>query len=417
MTIEILRRALSSLARNHTRTILTLTGITWGVACFVILFAYGDGFQTAIQLGLAHYGKSVTVIWNGQTSLQAGGQRAGRAVHMQMSDVQDVRDNCPLITRVSPEIYRYYPVKSALRLTSTGIRGVNDEYGEMRGHFIEQGRRLSPEDLRYARRVAVLGHDLKIKLFSEAPAVGEEVRINGLAFTVVGVMQKKVAMSNYFQPDDRCAFIPYTAMSALTSTRYLSVLVVQCVNPAFEDEALAQVSRVLGRNHNFDPKDEKALSMNRWKEMAKIFSAITIGMKILLVVIGTLTLSIGGVGLMNVMLVSVTERTREIGLLKALGARKRHIRFQFLLEALAIAAVGGLSGYLLAQFAAWIIGVIPFWSTILDDPTRQADIHLNFSWTAVVTAVTTLGLVGLASGLFPAIRASRLDPVEALRHQ
>jgi putative ABC transport system permease protein len=417
MTIEILRRAFSSLARNHTRTFLTLMGITWGVACFVILFAYGDGFQNAINLGLAHYGKSVTVIWNGQTSLQVGGQRAGRAVHMEMTDYEEIRANCPLVSRVSPEIFRYYPVKSTLRLTSTGIRGVNAEYGEMRGHFIEQGRLLSPEDVHYARRVVILGHDLKVKLFSEAPAVGEEVRINGLAFTVVGVMQKKVAMSNYFQPDDRCAFIPYTAMNALTSTRWLSVLVVQCVNPALEDQALAQVTEVIAHNHHFDPKDPKALIMNRWKQMAQIFSAITVGMKALLVVIGVLTLSIGGVGLMNVMLVSVTERTREIGLLKALGARRRHIRLQFLMEALAIAAIGGISGYLLAELAAWIIGVIPFWSTILEDPTRQADIHLNFSFTAVMTAVTTLGLVGIASGLFPAIRASRLDPVEALRHE
>jgi len=178
-----------------------------------------------------------------------------------------------------------------------------------------------------------------------------------------------------------------------------------------------QVKQVLGRNHNFDPNDERALIMNRWRFMQNIFDGIQIGMKILLVVIGILTLSIGGVGLMNVMLVSVTERTREIGLLKALGARRRHIRTQFLFEALIIAAIGGFLGYVFAYSVSMAIGIIPFWSTILEDPTQQADIHLVISTSAIITAIVTLGLVGLFSGLFPAIRASRLDPVEALHYE
>ncbi|HOM99202.1 MAG TPA: ABC transporter permease [Acidobacteriota bacterium] len=417
MFLEIFRQAWESLWRSTTRTILTLSGMGWGVACFVLLFAYGDGFQHALDLGMAHYGKNVTVIWNGQTSLQAGGQRAGRSIQLELRDVEDIRANCPLVSRVSPEIFRIYPVKSRWRVTTTGVRGVNQDYGEMRGHYLLEGRTISAEDVRQARRVAVLGYDIKKKLLSEMPAVGEEVRINGLSFTVIGVLQKKVALSNYFQPDDRCLFIPHTAMAALTQTRYLSVLVYQSANPTFDDQAWSQVARILARNHRFDPRDEKAVSPMRWKYMQEIIGTITVGTKAFLLIMGIITLGIGGVGLMNVMLVSVNERTREIGLLKALGARPRHIRRQFLLEALLIALIGGFIGWALAELVTLVVGVIPFFSTILEDPTRQADIHLHVSGRACATAMITLGLVGVTAGFFPAVRAARLDPVRALHYE
>ena len=417
MLREVFKEAWISLGRNRTRSTLTLLGMAWGVACFVILYAWGDGFYSAMKLGLAYFGDNVTIVWNGQTSMQAGGQKAGRRIRMELKDVDDVRQGAALIKRISPEFYRTFPLQTAKRTSEDGVRGINHQYGAMRGHFIEEGRLISPEDVQYARRVAVLGNGLRERLFSEAPAVGEDVRIGGIPFTVIGVLRKKVSLSNYFGLDDKNAFIPYTAMASLSQIRYLSVMVVQTVNPAMEEQALRQVKEVLAKNQRFNPNDDRALTMQTWREMDRIFSVITDGMKIFLFIMGTLTLSIGGIGLINVMLVAVTERTREIGIRKAVGARRRHILVQFLLEGLAVAVIGGILGYLFSEIVALAIGVIPFWSAVMDDKTRQADIHMLISPAAVLTAGITLTAVGLLSGFFPAFRASRLSPIEALRYE
>jgi putative ABC transport system permease protein len=417
MIFETLKRVIENLIAYRKRSLMTILGVVWGIASFILLIAYGDGFQRAFLLGLSYFGDRVVVIWNGQTSMQAGGSRSGRVIQTTPEDVELIRQRATLVKRVSPEVFDRYQLRWGDRVTSAGIRAVNDEYGVIRGMFIGEGRFLTPDDLANMRRVAVIGYDLKQKLFSRSPALDEDISINGIRFTVVGVLKKKIAISNYFDQDDNCVMIPVNVMGIMRDIRYNSVLVFQPVNGMLEDRAVRQVRTILAEAHKFNPLDEKALLFSRFTEIFNIINGLSTATRVLMDLIGIFTLAVAGVGIMNIMLFCVQERTHEIGILKALGARKRHIRMQFLGEALAMSVIGGVVGYVLAVLLAGWIGYIPFLSEIFQDKSHQGDILLLIDSHAFFVSFSILTFIGLLSGLWPAIKASRLSPVEALRYE
>jgi len=415
---EIIREAWIALRRNYTRSLLTMLGIVWGIATVTLLIAYGSSFRSILLGGFNAFGKSVVICWAQQTSEQPGGQRAGQKVVFEQADVDMVKETAPLVKHVCRETVNRPGIAYGDRMVGTAaIRGVCPEYGEMRNEVPAEGRWLNASDELERRRVVFLGGRIREQLFSGRPAIGETVSIGGVRFTVVGIMARKIQLSNYFSSDDESAWIPFSTAGELWNTRDAPVLLFEPLAPQFEKAAMAQVLAAVATRQNFSPTDKKAIQMFGRDEFRPVIDALTIGLQVLLTFIGTLTLGIGGVGVMNIMLVSVDERIREIGLRRALGARKRHIQFQFLAETLLIMLLGGVIGVLLSYSIAAAVGTVPLMGPLFEDDSGKADIHLQISMMTVSLSALVLLVVGVISGLVPALRASKLDPVEALRYE
>jgi putative ABC transport system permease protein len=414
---EVIRQTIGSIAAHKMRSFLTMFGIIWGIASVIFLVGLGLGFNKDQKERMKTIGVDLAIIWGGRTSSQAGGYAAGRQVRLSITDAEVIKREASLIKTVSPELRRGVFEVSRYNAASRPVRGVWPEYQRFRSLKVQEGRLMNDADERDSRRVVLLGVEARNQLYPGKPAIGEILTMAGSPYVVIGVLEKKKQNGSYGSgPDNTQLFVPYSSMARDFPPPerpgifkgWINNMVVEVADPEHHEEAMKQVYEVLGKQHHFDPTDKDALfiwdTMQGSKLMARVFNIMTLFFG----AVALMTLSLGGIGVMNIMLVAVTERTREIGLRKSLGARPYDIRNQFFAESATLTLISGALGLTLGVGLCLGMGLLP-----LPDFVPQPLI----SPVAIVVSLVTLGLITVAAGMYPAQRAAQLSPIECLRQE
>jgi putative ABC transport system permease protein len=428
---EVFAQVLSNLRANKLRSFLTMFGILWGVISVVILAATGEGFRRGNEKVLQELGRNIAIVWGGRTTMQAGGERAGRRVFLTVDDARALARESSMIAVVSCEITRGgMKVKSAYNAAALSVNGIEPQYQEIRTIELEKGRLFSAADDQDARRVAIIGADATKQLFGTRNSIGETVQINGLPYTIIGKIRKKDQDSNYSGPDNDKVFVPFAAMArdfprtdaaaGIVSQIILAPhrWVVDILPTALSERTgriedvdwplEREVRRILARRHGFDAEDRDAIAMWDTSLESLMFGRMVQAMKDFFTIVGIVTLALGGIGVMNIMLVAVRERTREIGVRKALGATTSQIQRQFFLEGFFLTILSGALGFVVALGLCALVNQLPM-------PPRFEGMVLT--WQAGLGAVVTLAVIGVSTSTYPARRAAQLPPVEALRFE
>jgi putative ABC transport system permease protein len=415
--VDMVRQTAANIWRNKLRSFLTMFGIAWGIASLVLMSALSDGFRQGQRKNASQIGDNIVLLFGGRTSKQAGGERAGKRVLFKESDVDAIRRYCPRVETVAAEMKTYgVNVRSSFNSGTFLNVGASPDYLKLRNLPVTAGRTLTDADVRDTRRVAVLGSNVVKQLFEKRPnVIGQTIQINNYPYLVIGTMSEKNQNSSYDGWDNDKVIIPVTALKRdcppnreVYAEGNVDTIVYRGRSTADWEATQIEVKSVLGRLHGFDADDKKAVYVYDMVESAQLFDSVFDSGEIFLAVISLVTLSLGGIGVMNTMMMVVSERVNEIGLKKALGATRRRILSDFFLEGIFLALLSGLAGLTLVLLLAGAVNSLPM---------PQMFSGLPIKWNVLASASFALGLIAVLSALPPAWQAAQLTPVEALRQE